>query len=80
MAKTVGSGRQGRKDQGAYIQYPEAEFLDEIQAKVFRVFLLAIHTHLYSFALRFIFPQTHATSYSFYSSVNVHCKVERRET
>jgi hypothetical protein len=33
----------------------EAEFLEEIQTKVFRVFLLAIHSHLYSFALRFIF-------------------------
>jgi len=30
----------------------EAEFLDEIQTKVLRVFLLAIHSHLYSFALR----------------------------
>jgi hypothetical protein len=29
---------------------PEAEFLDEIQTKVLRVFLLAIHRHLYSFA------------------------------
>ncbi len=44
---------------------PEAEFLDEIQTKVIRVFLLAIHRHLYSFALRFLFLQTHATSYSF---------------
>ncbi len=26
---------------------PEAEFLDEIQTKVLRVFLLAIHSHLY---------------------------------
>ena len=26
-----------------------------------------IHSHLYSFALRYIFLQTHATSYSFYS-------------
>ncbi len=33
----------------------EAEFLGEIQTKVLRVFLLAIHSHLYSFALRFIF-------------------------
>jgi hypothetical protein len=33
---------------------PEAEFLDEIQTKVLRVFLLAIHSHLYSFALRFL--------------------------
>jgi hypothetical protein len=44
----------------------EAEFLDEIQTKVF---LLAIHSHFYSFALIFLFLQTHATSYSFYSSV-----------
>jgi hypothetical protein len=46
---------------------PEAEFLDGISKKVFRVFLLAVQGHLYSFALRFIFLQTHATSYSFYS-------------
>ncbi len=44
----------------------EAEFLDEVQTKVFRVFLLAIHSHLSTFALRFLFLQTHATSYSFY--------------
>jgi hypothetical protein len=44
---------------------PEAEFLDEIQTKVFRVFLLAIFSHLYSFAVRFLFFQSHATSYSF---------------
>ncbi len=49
--------------------HTEAEFLDEIQTKVLRVFLLAIHSHLYSFALRFLFLQTHATSYNFYSSV-----------
>jgi hypothetical protein len=36
---------------------PEAEFLDEIQTKVLRVFLLDIHSHLYSFALRFLFLQ-----------------------
>ncbi len=30
---------------------------------------LAIHSHLYSFALRFLFLQTHATSYSFFSSL-----------
>jgi hypothetical protein len=33
----------------------EAEFLDEIQTKVLKVLLLAIHCHFYSFALRFIF-------------------------
>ncbi len=48
------------------IMYPtqsEAEFLHKIQTKV--VFLLAIHSHLYSFALRFQFLQTHASSYVF---------------
>jgi hypothetical protein len=34
--------------------YPEAEFLDEIQTKVLKVFLPAIHSHPYSFALRFL--------------------------
>ncbi len=53
---------------------PEAEFLDEIQTRVLRLFLLAIHWHLYSFALRFLFLPTPATSYSFYSSVTVHFK------
>ncbi len=43
----------------------EAEFLDVIQTKDLLVFLLAIYSHLYSFAFRFIFLQTHATSYSF---------------
>jgi hypothetical protein len=33
----------------------EGVFLDEIQTKVLRVFLFAIHSHLYSFALRFLF-------------------------
>ncbi len=45
--------------------WPEAEILDEIQTKVLRVFLLAIHSHLYSIASRFLFLQTHATSNSF---------------
>ncbi len=45
----------------------EFEFLDEIQTKVLRVFLLAIHSHRYSFALRYLFLQIHATSYSSYS-------------
>ncbi len=35
---------------------------------------------LYSFALKFLFLQTHATSYSFYSLATVHCKGERRKT
>jgi hypothetical protein len=37
-------------------------------------FLLAIHSHLYSFGLRFLFLQSHETSYSFYSSVTIHSK------
>jgi hypothetical protein len=50
--------------------------MDDIWTEVLRVFHLAIHSHLYSFALRFIYLQTHATSYSFHSSVTVHCKGE----
>ncbi len=46
----------------------EAEFWDEIKTKVLRVFRLAIHSHLDSFALKFLIIQTHATSYDFYSS------------
>jgi hypothetical protein len=57
--------------------YQEAKFLDKIQTKVL-VFLIAIHSHLYSFALRFLFLQTHATSYSFYSLDTVHCAGERK--
>jgi hypothetical protein len=45
--------------------------LAEIQTKVLRVFLLAFHSPLFSFALRFLFLQTHATSYSFCSSVTL---------
>jgi hypothetical protein len=51
----------------------EAEFLDEIHPKVLRVFLLAIHSHLYRFALRFLFLQAHTTSYSFYSALLTYC-------
>jgi hypothetical protein len=52
-----------------HISTPEAEFSDEVQTKVLRVFLLAIHSHLYSFALRFLFLQTDASSYSFYNAL-----------
>jgi hypothetical protein len=58
----------------------KAVFLDEIQTKVLRVFLLAIHSHLYIFPWDFYFLKTHETSYSFCSSVTVHCKGERRKT
>jgi hypothetical protein len=39
---------------GYRFQTTEAEFLDEILTKVFRVFLLAVHSHINSFALRFL--------------------------
>jgi hypothetical protein len=55
--------------------YTEADFLEEIQTKVVRVFIL-----LFTVALGYLFLQTHATSYSFYSSATVHCKGERRKT
>ncbi len=35
--------------------------------KILKSFLLAIHGHLNNFALRFLFLQNHATSYSFFS-------------
>jgi hypothetical protein len=35
-----------------------------------------IHSHLNSFALRFLLVQIHATFYSFYSSVTVQCTVK----
>jgi hypothetical protein len=51
--------------------------LDEIQTKVLRVFILAIQTDLYSFELRFLFLQTHATSYSFYSETLLYTLKEK---
>ncbi len=42
-------------------------------SKSLKSFLFVIHSHLYSFALKFLFLQTHATSYSL-------CKGERRKT
>jgi hypothetical protein len=49
-------------------QRPEAEFLDEIQQKS-EEFSFLLFRITYSFALRFIFLQTHATSYIFYSAL-----------
>ena len=43
--------------QQRYRKGPDAEFLDEIQTKDLRAFLLVIQSPLYSFALRFIFLQ-----------------------
>jgi hypothetical protein len=47
----------------------EAEFLNDIQTKVIRVSLLAIQSHVYISALRFLFLQTYTTSYNFYSAL-----------
>ncbi len=55
---------------------PEAEFCDEIQTKV----LLAVHSHLYSFAIRYLFLQTPLNLFQFFQCVNIHCKGERRKT
>jgi hypothetical protein len=55
-------------DDDAIIFFPDAEFLDKIQTKVLRVFLIVIHSYLYSFSLRFLFFQTHATSYSLWKT------------
>jgi hypothetical protein len=68
LSFSVRSSKISCVGQGAsalYISCTEAEFLDEIQTKV----LVAIHSHLYSIALRFLFLQTHATSYNFYSTL-----------
>ncbi len=68
----------------------EAEFLDEIQTKVLRVFLLAIHSHLICIALGFLFLhtqpttyvylQTHATFYVFLQFSYCKLEGERRKT
>jgi hypothetical protein len=55
--------RRGRSGAFTVLSTAAAEFLDEIQTKVLRVFLIAILSHLYSFSLRFILLQAHATSY-----------------
>ncbi len=60
MKEDVASATAQGLSQGMLLPWesPEAEFLDDIKTKVFRVFLLAIH----SFALRFLFLETHAPS------------------
>ncbi len=58
---------------------PEAEFFDEIQKKVLRVFLIDIHSHPYSFVLRLYFfklMQPLTLSIVRY----LHCKGDRRKT
>jgi hypothetical protein len=52
----IRTGRQDQRFERGYTdQLDQAEFLDKIQTKVLRVFLLAIHSYLYSFVLRFLF-------------------------
>ncbi len=59
--------------------------LDEIQTIFLRVFLLVIQSYLYSFALRFILLQSHATSHVFFKFTqpltyfysSVYCKLLR---
>jgi hypothetical protein len=43
---------------------PEAEFLDEIQTKILRVFLLVIHSHFRSFACDYFFKLTQPNTVS----------------
>jgi hypothetical protein len=59
--------KRGVKNVGGNMTFPppKAEFLDEIQTKVLRDYFLAIHSRFYSFTLRFLFLQNHATSYRF---------------
>ncbi len=59
-------GTNGLNSKGHFDVY-WGRLMNEIQTKVLRVFLLAIPGHLYAFALRFLFLQNHATSYSFFS-------------
>ncbi len=55
---------------------PEAKFLDEIQTKVWWVYLLAIHSHLYSLPWAYYFSKLTQPPTYFYSSASVHCKGE----
>ncbi len=56
--------------------WSEAKFLDEIQTKVLRVSSLLFTATSTALPWRFLFLQTHATSYSFYSSVLYTVKVK----
>jgi hypothetical protein len=56
----------------------EAKFLNEIQTKVLRVSTMSQSP--LQLCLEISISSTHAASYSFYSSINGHCKGERRKT
>jgi hypothetical protein len=64
---------------GPWFNCPEAEFLDEIQTKVLRVFLLAITVSSTALPWDFCFFRLTQPLTVFYSSVTVHCKGERRK-
>ncbi len=55
--------RRPKTDSFSGDNFPEAEFVEEIQTKVYGVFRLAIDSQLNSFALILLFLQIHATSY-----------------
>jgi hypothetical protein len=75
---------------GVRLGVQRPKFLGEIQTKILRIFLFVIHSNIYSFAMRFPFHQTHATSciflqihstsYVFLQFSTVQCKRERRKT
>jgi hypothetical protein len=70
-AKAVSNGEMSHCNE-RLSEITEAEFLDEISKslKDFSSLLFTVpSTQQSTAALRFIFLQTHATSYSFYSSV-----------
>jgi hypothetical protein len=60
---------EGRARQVRVIEYTSSRgrILERNPDKSQRVFRLAIQSHVYIFALKIIFLQTHATSYGFYS-------------
>jgi hypothetical protein len=61
---------------------PEAKSLEDIQTKFFKSFHPGyLYSHFYSFALRFIFLQTHATSDVFlqFSYCTVYTVKEKKE-
>jgi hypothetical protein len=76
------AGRWGQMDWivRATLMCTEDEFMDEIQIKVLRVFLLAIRAHLYAFALRFLFLKKPRNLLQNLQFVTVHWKGERRKT
>jgi hypothetical protein len=55
-------------------------YLNEIQTKSLEFSSLLFTVTFTALPWDFYFFKTHATSYSFYSSVTVHCKGERRKT